>query len=103
MVKSRSLAGRARGGRIPQFAALISKVERWSGRAVPDSVGYRLVRTFRTELIMAVYDVYGCFESTKNKRQPRRALTNQADEPVWRLLSERPGHWYRLVIGTGKR
>ena len=44
----------------------------------------------------------------KNKRQPRRALTNQADEPVWRLLSERPAHLvppgfrdWEAVIGAG--
>jgi penicillin G amidase len=70
-------------------------VETWGSRAVPDSVGYRLVRTFRTELITAVYDAYMAALSaleppTKNKRQPRRAPTSQADEPVWRLLSERP-------------
>ena len=97
----------------PQFAALIPQVETWGGRAVPDSVGYRLVRTFRTELITAVYDAYTALMPVleappKNKRQPRRALTNQADEPVWRLLSERPAHLvppgfrdWEAVIGAG--
>ena len=97
----------------PQFAALIPQVETWGGRAVPDSVGYRLVRTFRTELITAVYDAYTALMPVleappKNKRQPRRALTNQADEPVWGLLSERPAHLvppgfrdWEAVIGAG--
>src|SRR5215207_9155562 len=80
-----------------QYAALLPKVETWGVRAVSDSVGYRLVRTFRTELITAVYDAYttalpALEPPLKNKRQPRRLPTSQADEPVWRLLSERPAH-----------
>ena len=83
----------------PQYAALIPEVENWMGRAVPESVGYRLVRTFRLELITAIYDRYTAAmpvleAPSKNKPQPRRLLTNQADEPAWRLLSERPA---RLV------
>ena len=57
----------------------------------------------RTRLLMPVLEA-----PPKNKRQPRRALTNQADEPVWRLLSERPAHLvppgfrdWEAVIGAG--
>jgi penicillin amidase len=83
----------------PQYAALIPEVENWMGRAVPESVGYRLVRTFRLELITAIYDRYTAAmpvleAPSTNKPPPRRLLTNQADEPAWRLLSERPA---RLV------
>src|SRR4051812_46802459 len=75
--------------------APLSKVETWGGRALPQSVGYRLVRRFRTELITAVYDAYTAGMPVlepppKNKQQPRRTPTNQADEPVWRLLGARP-------------
>ena len=42
----------------PQYAALIARVETWGVRAVPDSIGYRLVRTFRTALITAGYDAH---------------------------------------------
>jgi penicillin amidase len=85
---------RARMTNAP-YAALLSKVETWGGRALPQSVGYRLVRRFRTELITAVYDAYTAGMPVlepppKNKQQPRRTPTNQADEPVWRLLGARP-------------
>jgi penicillin amidase len=81
----------------PEYAALIPPVENWMSRAVPESVGYRLVRTFRLELIAAIYDRYTAtmpLLEAPSKNKPRRLPTNQADEPAWRLLSERPA---RLV------
>lgn len=78
----------------PRYARLIPEVEHWGGRAQPESVGYRLVRAFRLELISAIYDAYTgampVLEEAPNKSQSRRLPTNQADEPAWRLLSERP-------------
>lgn len=87
---------RSRAGH-PQSASLIAAVESWGGRAVPESIGYRLVRTFRSELISAVYAAY---TAPMRLSEPPRAgaqrsrpiVTKQADEPVWRLLSERPAH-----------
>jgi penicillin G amidase len=85
------------GAGNPQYASLIPEVEKWGGRAVPDSVGYRLVRTFRSELIGAVYDAYtapmraGEPVPARGQR-PRPITSKQADEPVWRLLTEQPGH-----------
>ena len=90
---------RSRAGQ-PQYAALIPEVKSWLGRAAPESVGYRLVRTFRLEIITAIYDRYTAampaleVPSKSNNPHSRRLLTNQADEPAWRLLSERPA---RLV------
>ena len=80
-----------------QSAALIPYVETWGGRAQPDSIGYRLVRTFRAELITAVYDAYtagmpSLAPPPKTKNPPRRVSTSQADEPAWRLVTERPAH-----------
>ncbi|MGF9762427.1 penicillin acylase family protein [Microvirga sp. 0TCS3.31] len=85
------------GAGNPQYASIIPEVENWGGRAVPDSVGYRLVRIFRSELIAAVYDAYtapmraGEPVSASGQR-PRPITSKQADEPVWRLLTERPVH-----------
>jgi penicillin amidase len=96
-----------------QYAPLIPEVENWGGRAVPDSIGYRLVRTFRAELIGAVFDAYTApmrvGEPAPASGQPARPITSkQADEPVWRLLTERPAHLvppgYRdwdAVVDTG--
>ncbi len=70
---------------------LIAEVANWGGRALPDSVGYRIVRTFRFELLSVVYGAYMAelvpSETSSNSRAPRQLPTNQADEPVWRLLS----------------
>ncbi|MBL0406379.1 penicillin acylase family protein [Microvirga aerilata] len=81
----------------PQYAPLIPEVENWGGRAVPESVGYRLVRTFRAEVIGAIYDAYTvpmrAGEPAQANDQRLRPITSkQADEPVWRLITERPAH-----------
>jgi penicillin G amidase len=85
------------GAGNPRYAALISAVENWGGRAIPDSVGYRLVRRFRTELINAVYAAYTAPMRTgeptpANARATQPFVPKQADEPVWRLVTERPAH-----------
>lgn len=73
----------------PQYARLIPAVENWMGRAATESIGYRLVRDFRLELISTIYSHY-LPATPLPETQPRRLPTNQADEPVWRLLRERP-------------
>jgi penicillin amidase len=86
---------RAGAGR-PQYASLISEVENWGGRAAPASVGYRLVRTFRAELIGAVYDAFTApiragEPAPANGQRVRPVTSKQADEPVWRLLDGAAG------------
>ena len=80
----------------PELTALLSEVQNWGGRAVPESVGYRLVRTFRSELVTRLYDAYlrdvPTIHPAADAGTPRRARSTQADEPVWRLLTERPPH-----------
>jgi penicillin G amidase len=85
------------GAEHPQYASLIPEVANWGGRAAPDSIGYRLVRTFRSELIGAVYDAYTPLMRAgapgPARAQPPRPITSkQADEPVWRLLTDEPAH-----------
>ncbi len=99
----------------PRYARLIPEVEHWGGRAEPESIGYRLVRTFRLESISALYDAYMAampvIEELPDRSQPRRLPTNQADEPAWRLLSERPtqllppaySNWDAVVDGALER
>jgi len=72
------------------YEAWIPYVQDWGGRAVPGSVGYRLVRQFRMEVFRLVYESYLRIED--GKRPDWRIQTNQADEPVWRLVSERPAN-----------
>jgi penicillin amidase len=85
------------GAGNPQYASLIPPVENWGGRAVPNSIGYRLVRTFRAELIAIMYDAYTAPMRAGEPvpaggQRPRRVTSKQADEPAWRLLTERPAH-----------
>jgi penicillin amidase len=64
----------------------------WIPRAIPDSVGYRLVRAFRSEvrgrvftmMMQPVLEVYG--EDTELR------ISNQFESPLWALVTERPAH-----------
>lgn len=68
------------------LAAMIGPVRDWGGRAVPDSVGYRLVRDFRSHLAQRLYGAYLRTE----ENLPRRGLSRQMEAPLRRLLTERP-------------
>ncbi|MFY9658881.1 MAG: penicillin acylase family protein [Methylocystis sp.] len=78
----------------PRYAELAAQVLNWGGRATPDSVGYRLVRSFRLNLISSLYGAYvsalPVIATSQAKPGPARFATPQADEPAWRLINERP-------------
>ena len=69
----------------PGVAALRQPVQDWGGRAVPGSVGYRLVEAFRKS---ALHTVFGGFLAPVTAKidavEPRNGW------PVQRLLTERP-------------
>jgi penicillin amidase len=80
-----------------ELARLLPHVENWGERAIPESVGYRLVRAFRSDIIARLYDAYTrevppIESGTATTRRTPRVRTNQADEPVWRLITEKPPH-----------
>jgi penicillin amidase len=72
-----------------EFAQLIET--RWMGRASPDSVGYRLVRAFRTAFVR---DVMTTLTSHATTIDPTFDYTrsNRGEGPVWQLVAERPQH-----------
>lgn len=73
------------------LAAAREKIENWEGRAVPASVGYRLVRRFRSHVIQRVISgLSQPLEPYLGKRFPWYSRT--AEGPVWRLINERPRH-----------
>ena len=82
----------------------------WSGRASVDSVGYRLVRNARLELLRAVYDPL--FEPARQQVPdlPPFAAT-QWPGPLLRLAEERPAHflppgaadWSEALAGAALR
>ncbi len=79
----------------------------WSGRASPESVAYRFVRTFRAAVVRDVMDFVtlparhadATFDYTRSPR---------AEGPVWDLVSEQPMHllsdryasWDALVLAA---
>jgi penicillin amidase len=92
----------------PALAEYRDLAEGWIPRAVPDSVGYRLVRAFRLEveqrvfhaLMAPVREVYG--------DDVRLRLSNQFEGPLWSLVTEQPPHllprdyenWQQLMIAA---
>lgn len=82
-----SLAGQS--GARAQFRDLVET--KWTGRASPDSVAYRLVKEFRTLFVRRVMlsliaPALVVDPSIDNLRLQR------GEGPVWQLLSERPMH-----------
>lgn len=69
-----------------------SLVQDWIPRAAPESVGYRLVRAFRSEvrgrvftmMMQPVLETYG--EDTQLR------ISNQFESPLWTMVTERPTH-----------
>jgi penicillin amidase len=80
----------------------------WKPRASADSVGYRLVRAFRTEVRARVFEMLmqPVRESFGSDTELR--MSNQFEGPLWTMLSERPGHllsaeypsWRALLIAA---
>ena len=75
--------------RLARFRHLVETS--WSGRAAPDSVGYRLVRSFRMAVSRLVY-------APLNQYVRRADATfdfgraNRAEGPLWDLVNARPPH-----------
>jgi penicillin amidase len=66
--------------------------ESWVPRASTDSVGYRLVREFRSEVRNRVFTMLmqPVIETYGEDRELR--MSNQFESPLWTLLTERPAH-----------
>ena len=73
----------------PRRLELRKTVEAWGGRASIDSVGYRMVRTFRQYLSRAVLRplTAACL-----KADARFYAGLQSEGPVWAILAARPPH-----------
>ena len=83
-------------------------VDTWIPRAVPESVGYRLVRAFRLEVQAQVFHaLMGPVREAYDDDITLR-LSNQFEAPLWRLVTERPQHllpatyadWQELMIAA---
>lgn len=74
----------------PRLKAMVGPVTNWGERALPASVGYRLVDRFRKEAVEGLYEAW---LSKPEKAAGRRTwMASQAEGPARRLLRERPAH-----------
>jgi penicillin G amidase len=63
----------------------------WTGRATPESVAYRLVRTVRQVLVRDVFaSITASVRAADADFDFSRALRSEG--PLWQLVTERPGH-----------
>jgi len=73
-----------------KFAAMRPFVTAWGGSAVPASVGYRLVREFRDEVINKIYT--GLAEPVSARLGIKAPVARQANHVALRLLAARPAN-----------
>ncbi|MDH4047796.1 MAG: penicillin acylase family protein [Gammaproteobacteria bacterium] len=86
-------------------------VENWLPRASADSVGYRLVRAFRTEVRSTVFDMLMLPVRDAYEQKVGLRMGNQFEAPLWSLVNERPAHllsneyksWEQLLISAVDR
>jgi penicillin amidase len=80
-----------------EFRSLLAST--WTGMASPDSVAYRLTRTFRASLVREVM-----LSLTEPAREAESMFdytrTLRGEGPVWQLLAERPAHLLAPTYAT---
>ncbi len=82
---------------LAEYRRLVSE---WIPRAAPESVGYRLVRTFRLEVEKRVFHALmaPAREAYGNDVKLRRS--NQFEAPLWSLVTKQPLHMLPDNYGT---
>ena len=89
-----------------RFAAMLPYVRNWGARADPDSVGYRLVRTFQSWAVFLLYTAYTA--PIAKLAEKRQMIPKSLTWPAERLLTERPANlvpapfrsWDELTIAA---
>ena len=76
----------------PSLEEYRNLVANWIPRAAPESVGYRLVRTFRLEVERRVFHALMAPARDAYGDDVRLRLSNQFEGPLWSAVTERPMH-----------
>ena len=76
----------------PQLLEYRRLVENWIPRAVPESVGYRLVRAFRGEVRKRVFSALMAPVRTVHGDAVRLTMSRQFDAPLWSVVTQQPEH-----------
>ncbi len=95
----------------PALAEYRELAEGWIPRAVPESVGYRLVRAFRLEVERRVFHALMTPVREAYGEDVRLRLSNQFEGPLWSLVTEQPLHllprdyesWQELMIAAAEQ
>ena len=82
----------ARVGGDAQLVEYRELVRDWIPRAIPESVGYRLVRAFRLEVQSKVFHALTAPVRAASGDDIELLLSNQFEGVLWQLLEERPQH-----------
>lgn len=83
-------------------------VKDWIPRASVESVGYRLLRSFRLEVRGRVFEMLMSPVREKYGADAKLRISNQFEAPLWSLLNERPAHllssdyetWQALMLAA---
>ena len=83
-------------------------VRNWVPRASVDSVGYRLVRSFRLEVRARVFEMLMSPVRDQYGPDVQLRISNQFEAPLWSILNERPPHlltadydsWHDLMLAA---
>lgn len=78
------------------LAPLVRHVRQWGGKAVPESIGYRMVDHFRRETVNAIYEAYVGKPEDGEGRRTR--VPGQGEGAVRRLLTEKPAHLFPAAL-----
>ena len=92
----------------PALAEYRDHVANWIPRAVPESVGYRLVRAFRLEVERRVFHALMAPAWATYGDGVRLRLSNQFEGPLWSVVTEQPMHllpsdyqdWQQLMLAA---
>ena len=92
----------------PALAEYRELVESWIPRAVPESVGYRLVRAFRLEVERRVFHALMAPAWEAYGGDVRLRVSNQFEGPLWSVVTEQPPHllprdyedWNQLMLAA---
>lgn len=96
----RTLADAAPGAAAPDRAEALRLVrDTWSGRADPDAVAYRFVRTFRLTVSRLVMDAVTA-PVTAAAPAFDYSTIRRLEGPLWRLVQERPAHLLDPAFAT---
>jgi penicillin G amidase len=90
--------GSSSAAEIPRHGELRLVLQDWDGRAAAESAAYRLVRRFRSVVERLVFEPFISVVRGRYGQFELDCTTDQLEEPLWRLIAERPQHllapWY---------